>query len=90
MKRANIIVHGTVQGVFFRANVKMMAERLGINGYARNLPDGTVEVVAEAPEDKLKELIEYCRKGPERAEVGKIEVKFSKAFGEFNSFNIMH
>jgi len=90
MKRINIIVHGNVQGVFFRSNTKKMAESLGLNGYAKNMPDGTVEVVAEGPEDKLKQLIEFCKNGPEAAEVSKIDVKFEKASNEFDGFEVRY
>ena len=90
MQRVHIIVHGSVQGVFFRSNTKRMAESLGLTGYAKNMPDDTVEVVAEGEEDKLKELIEFCKKGPEAAEVSKIDVKFGKASGEFESFEIRY
>ncbi|MCH8004581.1 MAG: acylphosphatase [Nanoarchaeota archaeon] len=90
MKRVNIKVHGYVQGIFFRSNTKKIAESLGLNGYAKNMPDGTVEVVAEGPEDKLKELIEFCKKGPEAAEVSKIDVKFDKASNGFDGFEIRY
>ena len=90
MQRVHIIVHGNVQGVFFRANAKKMAESLGLNGYAKNMPDGTVEVVAEGSEDKLKELVEFCKNGPEAAEVSKVDVKFEKASNEFDGFEIKY
>jgi len=90
MKRVNIVVCGSVQGVFFRANARKIAESLGLKGYAKNIPDGTVEVVAEGPEDKLKELIEYCKKGPETAEVSKVDVEFSDASNEFKGFEVRH
>jgi len=88
MQRVHIIVHGNVQGVFFRSYAKKIAESLGLNGYAKNIPDGTVEVVAEGPEDKLKELIEFCKEGPEAAEVSKVDVKFEKASNEFGGFEV--
>ena len=88
MQRVKLVIHGMVQGVFFRANVKKVAENLGLKGYAINMPDSTVEVVAEGPEDKIKELIEYCKKGPEAAEVSKVDVEFGKANGEFKSFKV--
>ena len=90
MKRVNIIVHGSVQGVFFRANAKEIAEGLGLSGYAKNLPNGAVEVVAEGEEDKLKELISFCKKGPEAAEVSKVDVKFSETSNEFEGFEVRY
>ena len=90
MKRVHIIVHGNVQGVFFRSNARKIAGSLGLKGYAKNMPDDSVEIVAEGPEDKLKELIEYCKKGPEMADVSKIDVIFEEANGEFNGFEIKY
>lgn len=85
-----MIIYGIVQGVFFRSNAKKVAETLGLMGYARNMADGSVEVVAEGPEEKIKELIKFCKKGPERAEVSKVDVRFLEATGEFNGFEVRH
>jgi len=90
MQRVHIVIHGNVQGVFFRSNAKKIADSLGLKGYVKNMPDGTVEVVAEGPEDKLKELIGFCKKGPEAAEVSKIDVKFEKASNEFDGFEVRY
>ena len=90
MQRVYIIVHGSVQGVFFRFNARRMASDLGLKGYAKNMSDGTVEIVAEGSEDKLKELIEFCKKGPEAAEVSKVDVEFSKASNEFEGFEVRY
>ena len=90
MRRVCIVVHGSVQGVLFRANAKRIALSLGLKGYAKNMPDGSVEVVAEGIEDKLKELIEFCKKGPEMAEVKKLDVKFEKAGNEFDGFEVRY
>lgn len=75
MKCVHLIVSGRVQGVFFRANVKNKANELGLMGYARNTPDGNVEVAAEGDENKISELIEFIRKGPGIASVAGIEIK---------------
>lgn len=90
MKRTHIIIHGSVQGVFFRSNARDIASSLGLKGYVRNMPDGTVEVVAEGNEDKIKELVEFCKKGPETAEVTKTDVEFEKASNEFESFEVRY
>jgi acylphosphatase len=58
-----------VQGVFFRANTRRQAERLNITGSARNLPDGTVEVVACGDIEAIEELRNWLRQGPPSAEV---------------------
>ncbi|MBI2134596.1 acylphosphatase [Candidatus Woesearchaeota archaeon] len=88
MKRAHITIHGLVQGVFFRANTIKMARELGLKGYAKNMPDGTVEVVAEGPEEKINELIKFCKKGPEAAKVSKVNIKFEKPKNEFDGFGV--
>lgn len=58
------IVAGRVQGVGYRYFVLQQAEALGVTGFARNRPDGSVEVVAEGPEDLLEQLGERLREGP--------------------------
>lgn len=90
MQRVHIIVHGTVQGVFFRDNTKKEALSLGLKGYVRNMDDGCVEVVAEGEEDKIKELIEFCNKGPEAAAVEKADIKFGEATNEFEGFEVRY
>jgi len=90
MKQVHIVVHGSVQGVFFRAKTRDIALSLGLKGYAKNMPDGSVEVVAEGPEDKLKELIEFCKEGPEMAKVNKVDIHFNQASNEFEGFEVRH
>lgn len=63
------IVRGKVQGVYFRASTRDLAQRLDLGGYARNLPDGSVEVVAEGAEDQLRSLLDYLQHGPDLARV---------------------
>jgi acylphosphatase len=72
--RKRIVVSGRVQGVFFRDSARNEASRLGIAGSARNMPDGTVEVVAEGDEDAVNQLIEWCRSGPSHADVEDVQV----------------
>lgn len=68
-----IVAHGKVQGVFFRANTKEVAEALNIAGHVRNEPDGTVTIEAEGYKDAMEQLYEWCRTGPDNAEVTKVE-----------------
>ena len=89
MKCVHIIVSGRVQGVFFRDNTRRKATELGLCGYAKNLPDGTVEVVAEGDETKIKELIEFIKKGPGIAKITNIEIK-RKEPENFKSFEVLH
>ena len=67
------LVSGRVQGVGYRYYALREAEALGVSGYARNLPDGRVEVVAEASEESLAQLEERLRQGPSFARVHSLE-----------------
>jgi acylphosphatase len=84
-KHLTIKIHGRVQGVFFRKSAYEEANKLGIKGSVRNAPDGTVWIEAEAAEDKLDRFLEWCKDGPQHAEVDKIETteKELKYFREF-------
>ncbi len=86
MKRIHAFVSGRVQGVFFRWETEKFASKLGLKGWAKNLRDGRVEVIAEGEEDKLKELIKYLHKGPTYARVTKVEVNWEKFRNEFDKF----
>jgi len=87
-RRVEIQVIGLVQEVFFRHGVKAEAERLELVGWVRNEPDGSVRAAAEGEEDKLQELIEWCKKGAEWSRVENVEVDWKEAAGEFKGFAI--
>ena len=87
MKCIHLIVSGRVQGVFFRDNTRKKAAEFGLKGYAKNLEDGNVEVVAQGHEEKIKELIEFIKKGPGIAKVTDIKMKH-KDIENFDNFNI--
>lgn len=63
------LVSGLVQGVFFRATTREQAERLGVTGYAHNLPDGRVEVMACGSDDRVAALCAWLQSGPPQAQV---------------------
>jgi acylphosphatase len=86
LKRMYIRVFGIVQGVGFRRYVQINAVRLGIKGYAKNLPDGSVEVVAEGYEESLNKLLIVIQRGPPLSKVENIEYKIDEYKGEFSSF----
>ena len=67
--RVRAVVHGRVQGVFYRDGCRAQAQRLGVRGWVRNRPDGTVEVVAEGSRGQVDQLLTWCRSGPPRATV---------------------
>jgi acylphosphatase len=79
-------VSGRVQGVGFRYSTERQAYRLRLTGWVRNLPDGDVEILAEAEETTLQELLEWCRRGPPSARVAKVQASWSAATGEFPDF----
>jgi len=87
--RAHVWISGRVQGVFFRAHTKEVAEKLGLTGWVRNLPDGRVEAVFEGEEEAVKEAIEWCKRGPPLAKVEKVEVRYEDPTGEFRDFRIV-
>ena len=79
---------GFVQGVFYRVSVRKVALDLGLKGFVRNLSDGNVEVVAEGDEEKINELIEFCKEGPSGAKVEGVDVTSEKPKNEFKDFEI--
>ena len=66
---AHAFVSGRVQGVFFRSQTRHIADRYGVNGWVRNLPDGRVEAVFEGEKEAVEALIEFCKRGPSGASV---------------------
>jgi len=88
-QRLEAIVHGVVQGVFFRYSTRIEALRLGLTGTVRNLPDGTVRVVAEGPRRKLDRLLAWLRRGPELAAVERVDVRWRDAVGGSSAFRIL-
>ncbi len=90
MKRAHIWVSGRVQGVWYRATARDVAQRLGLAGWVRNLPDGRVEIVAEGDETALQEFIKWCWEGPPLARVDNVEVVWEPFKGEFDTFFVRY
>jgi len=70
--RIHAIISGTVQGVFYRASTQNEAKKLGLTGFARNLPDGTVELEVQGDSEDIDRLLEWCRQGPPDSEVTRI------------------
>jgi len=87
VKTLSITVGGKVQGVFFRQSTKDVAVELGITGTVRNLPDGTVHIVATGTEDQLNKLLEWCKKGPSRAVVTSVQTE-EQDLRRFSGFTI--
>jgi acylphosphatase len=85
-----VIVAGDVQGISFRYYAKQKAIILGIKGWIRNLTSGEVEAVFEGLEDRIREMVEWCKKGPWLAKVNNVRVEFSDYKGEFENFEIRY
>ncbi|MFX1395828.1 MAG: acylphosphatase [Promethearchaeota archaeon] len=85
-KRIVIKVFGRVQGVFFRHTTRKFARRLGVVGRVKNMPDGSVLIIAEGPIEKLNSLLEYSKRGPELARVDKVDFEFSEPLNTFKGF----
>ena len=73
MIRKRVVVHGRVQGVFFRDTARRMAESRGVAGWARNTPEGTVEVVFEGDEEAVESMVRWCHEGTRGADVERVE-----------------
>jgi acylphosphatase len=72
--RRRLVLHGRVQGVFFRDSIRSCARSEQVAGWARNRPDGTVEAVLEGPVEAVEAVLRFCRQGPPQAEVRRVEV----------------
>lgn len=86
--RVCVIVHGCVQGVAFRHYTCRRALELGVTGWVRNLPDGSVEGLFEGDNPAVQALVEWCRSGPPTARVERLEVHPGEYVGEFDTFRI--
>lgn len=88
MQEIHIFVTGTVQGVGFRAVTKRHAMHHNLKGYARNLPDGRVEICAQGRTDKIQKFIHILQTNPGAGTVIHIEVKYRPLFDSYSSFDI--
>lgn len=82
MVRRRVVVTGRVQGVFFRDSTRAEAERHGVAGWVRNLPDGTVEAELEGAEPDVEAVVAWMRSGPDRARVAHVTVGDVAEYGE--------
>ena len=88
--RAHVLVSGMVQGVFFRASTRDMANSLGVRGWISNTMAGKVEAVFEGEKESVAKLVEFCSRGPPGASVVDIDVRWEKHRGEFSGFEIRY
>ena len=82
-----LIIHGKVQGVFFRASARKAADALNIKGWVKNRQDGNVEIMANGTEEKLQKFLQWCGQGPPGAEVSAVE-QFAVEDIVFDKFSI--
>ncbi len=73
--RRRVIVRGRVQGVWFRESTREAAEKLGVSGWVRNLPDETVEAALEGSPEAVEQVLAFCRVGPPAADVTSIDIR---------------
>lgn len=84
----HIIVKGRVQGVYYRAYTQKQAVKLNLNGFARNLANGDVEIVAHGDRTAVQQLVAWCHKGPLLAKVSEVIVSDHDADEAFSEFEI--
>jgi len=82
------IVHGKVQGVYYRAFASRIARSLSLKGYVRNLAGGDVEMEAEGEKGLLEELLRRLKAGPDGAVVEKIDVSWAEHTGKYSAFDV--
>jgi len=88
MAQIKAIVSGEVQGVGFRYSALREARAIGLSGYAKNCPDGTVEVVAQGSKEQLEQLVEWLKKGSHFASVKSVHVEWQPKGKKFEGFAI--
>jgi len=88
--RARVIIHGLVQGVWFRSSTKDEADRLGVTGWVRNLPDGSVEALFEGQKKQVEAIVGWCHRGPAGAEVNSVDIAWEPYTHEFGHFEIRY
>jgi acylphosphatase len=84
----HILISGRVQGVWFRATTKQVADQIGVKGWVRNTSNGCVEAVFEGEEKRVDEIVEWCHSGPPMAIVEKVKVEKQAPTNSFEGFSI--
>ncbi len=87
-KTMHLEIRGRVQGVSYRWFARDAAQRVGLRGFVRNVPDGTVELVAQGPRPALDALLAECRRGPSGARVDDIAVTWLETTSTYSNFEI--
>ena len=87
MKSLNIKISGKVQGVSFRSHAKKYAEIFQVNGYVKNMPDGSVEIAAEGEDKKLTDFVDAMKQGPQFAKIDNVQITEQKP-QKFKNFEV--
>lgn len=90
MIQIKVIVKGRVQGVFYRAHTQRQADRLGVKGYVKNLPDGSVEAVFEADQKSVSQMVKWCHQGPAASNVKEVLTHKTEVLSNFETFEITY
>lgn len=88
--RAHVVISGRVQGVFFRAETLRAAQRIGVTGWVRNRPDGSVEALFEGPTQAVDQAVDWCWHGSPMARVSDVKIEWETFAGEFTDFSITY
>jgi acylphosphatase len=88
--QVHLLIRGRVQGVFYRASARQEALRLGLTGWVRNCPDGSVELLAQGPRELCEALLRFCHEGPPAARVDEIDVRWGEPDLEHAGFSVRY
>jgi len=86
-KTLHLVIHGRVQGVWYRESTRQEAERLGVRGWVRNLDGGSVEAMLQGEVNAVDALVLWAHRGPPLAKVARVEV--SPGTGDFSGFEVL-
>ncbi len=87
--RVHILVHGRVQGVFFRDHTQRWAVSLGVLGWVKNLAGGEVEILAEGEKERIEDLLGFVRKGSPLSRVESLDIEWTSYIGNYENFRII-
>ena len=90
MRTVHVMIHGTVQGVWFRANTEKQAMKRDLVGWVRNTVDGEVEAVFQGDDDAVEDMIKWCHRGPPLSMVEKVEKTNRKFDDSLQSFKVRY
>ena len=88
--RAHVVIHGRVQGVFFRVETQRAAGRYNVSGWVRNKHDGTVEAVFEGEKARVDEILQWCHQGSPGAVVDRVDLEWEAYSGDSPNFEITY